>query len=119
VERFADLMVKDVQNGECFRLDHLIKNFFEDKMRAQPKMDSALKQEYEDIIVKLDGFSKDEMKQILDKYQIKSPLTKNDLTDPIEFNLMFSTHIGPSGTVKGFLRPETAQGIFVNFKRLL
>ena len=36
-----------------------------------------------------------------------------------EFNLMFQTHIGPSGAVKGFLRPETAQGIFVNFKRLL
>lgn len=32
---------------------------------------------------------------------------------------MFQTHIGPSGAVKGFLRPETAQGIFVNFKRLL
>ena len=32
---------------------------------------------------------------------------------------MFQTHIGPSGAVRGFLRPETAQGIFVNFKRLL
>ena len=32
---------------------------------------------------------------------------------------MFPTQIGPSGTVKGFLRPETAQGIFVNFRDLL
>lgn len=40
-------------------------------------------------------------------------------TLPAEFNLMFQTHIGPSGAVRGFLRPETAQGIFVNFKRLL
>ncbi|BFF96498.1 glycine--tRNA ligase [Drosophila madeirensis] len=32
---------------------------------------------------------------------------------------MFATQIGPTGLVKGFLRPETAQGIFVNFKRLL
>ena len=32
---------------------------------------------------------------------------------------MFQTNIGPSGALKGFLRPETAQGIFVNFKRLL
>jgi len=32
---------------------------------------------------------------------------------------MFQTNIGPSGNYKGFLRPETAQGIFLNFKRLL
>jgi len=49
----------------------------------------------------------------------KTPVNGNDLSDPIEFNLMFSTYIGPTGLVKGFLRPETAQGIFVNFKRLL
>jgi glycyl-tRNA synthetase len=32
---------------------------------------------------------------------------------------MFQTSIGPGGNIKGFLRPETAQGIFVNFQRLL
>ena len=32
---------------------------------------------------------------------------------------MFGTSIGPTGLLKGFMRPETAQGIFVNFKRLL
>uniref|UniRef100_T1GTK7 glycine--tRNA ligase n=1 Tax=Megaselia scalaris TaxID=36166 RepID=T1GTK7_MEGSC len=63
--------------------------------------------------------SKDEMGAILRKYDMKSPVTNNDLSDPMEFNLMFSTQIGPTGLVKGFLRPETAQGIFVNFKRLL
>jgi glycyl-tRNA synthetase len=44
-----------------------------------------------------------------------------DLTEPRQFNLMFKTHIGPveeSGT-EVFLRPETAQGIFVNFKNVL
>lgn len=61
----------------------------------------------------------EEMSDILRSHNMKSPITGNDLTDPIEFNLMFSTHIGPTGLVKGFLRPETAQGIFVNFKRLL
>lgn len=71
------------------------------------------------FIVQLDGMSKDEMNDILIQNNIKSPITNNDLTEPIEFNLMFSTHIGPTGLVKGFLRPETAQGIFVNFKRLL
>ena len=38
---------------------------------------------------------------------------------PIEFNLMFQTAIGPSGVLQGYLRPETAQGQFLNFKKLL
>lgn len=63
--------------------------------------------------------NKSQMAEILKKYEIRSPLTNNELSEPIEFNLMFGTQIGPSGMVKGFLRPETAQGIFVNFKRLL
>ncbi|CAG2101863.1 unnamed protein product [Medioppia subpectinata] len=118
VERFADLMVKDVKNGECFRLDHLIKGHLE-KLMADKKTTAAKKAEYEDVIIKLDGYSKDEMNAALRKYEIKTPVTGNDVTDAIEFNLMFSTSIGPSGAIKGFLRPETAQGIFVNFKRLL
>jgi len=35
------------------------------------------------------------------KYNMKSPLTGNDLTEPMEFNLMFSTSIGPGGNLKG------------------
>lgn len=117
VDRFADFMVKDVKSGECFRLDHLIKNFLE-KLSSEEK-DAKKKDLYQDIITKLDGMTKEEMGAILREYNMKSPLSGNDLTDPIEFNLMFSTQIGPTGLVKGFLRPETAQGIFVNFKRLL
>ena len=65
------------------------------------------------------SYTKDEMAAILEEFNIKSPITGNDLTEPIAFNLMFETYIGPSGLQKGYLRPETAQGIFVNFKRLL
>ena len=43
-------------------------------------------------------------------------VTRNDLTEPVEFNLMFPTPIGPLGGKGGYLRPETAQGIFLNFK---
>lgn len=118
VERFADLMVKDVKSGECFRLDHLIKAHLE-KVISDKKTDESTRLECKDIIIKLDGMTKDEMAAIMTKFAIKSPLSGNDLTEPIEFNLMFATQIGPSGLVKGFLRPETAQGIFVNFKRLL
>ncbi|XP_013775246.1 glycine--tRNA ligase-like [Limulus polyphemus] len=118
VDRFADLMVKDVKNGECFRLDHLIKAHLE-KMMMDKKTTAEQKAEYEDIIVKLDGMNKEEMNAVLRRFNMKSPVTGNDLSDAMEFNLMFSTSIGPTGLVKGFLRPETAQGIFVNFKRLL
>lgn len=78
------------------------------------------------------------MKELIQKFDVKSPTTGNDLTEPVEFNLMFDTQVGPSSLIKGYvdslflnisktiilflfryLRPETAQGIFVNFKRLL
>jgi glycyl-tRNA synthetase len=44
-----------------------------------------------------------------------------DLTEPRQFNLMFETHLGPMHETAGkvYLRPETAQGIFVNFKNVL
>jgi glycyl-tRNA synthetase len=46
---------------------------------------------------------------------------KCDLTEPREFNLMFKTHIGAlfDPTSEAYLRPETAQGIFLNFKNVI
>ena len=41
----------------------------------------------------------------------------NQLSEAFPFNLMFQTSIGPSSQQKAYLRPETAQGIFMNFKR--
>jgi len=118
VERFADLMVKDLKNGECFRLDHLIKAALE-KVCADKKCSAETRAECEEIVTRLDGATKEEQAAVMKKFDIRSPVTNNELSEPIEFNLMFQTNIGPSGAVKGFLRPETAQGIFVNFKRLL
>merc|ERR1739838_230126 len=118
VDRFADLMVKDMKNGECFRLDHFIKSHLE-KVKADKKTDAATKARCDDIEIKLEGMAKGEMAAIIREFDMKSPLTGNDLSEPIEFNLMFQTNIGPTGLIKGFLRPETAQGIFINFKRLL
>jgi len=51
----------------------------------------------------------------------RCPECGGELTDPRQFNLMFKTHIGPlesEGSVV-FLRPETAQGIYVNFKNVV
>lgn len=118
VDRFADVMVKDLKTGECFRLDHLIKAHLEKRI-ADKKTTDQQRDEYQSVITRLDGFSREEMNQILRKYEMKSPISGNDLSDGIDFNLMFSTTIGPGDGVKAFLRPETAQGIFVNFNRLL
>jgi glycyl-tRNA synthetase len=53
--------------------------------------------------------------------QRKCPECGGELTEPRNFNLMFKTHIGPvenDGSIV-FLRPETAQGIYVNFRNIL
>lgn len=55
----------------------------------------------------------------LSRSRTTAPATGNELSEPYPFNLMFQTSIGPTGKDAGFLRPETAQGIFVNFRRLL
>jgi glycyl-tRNA synthetase len=52
VDRFADLMVKDVGTGECFRLDHLIKSHLE-KLAADKKTLQAIRDECQDIIVRV------------------------------------------------------------------
>ena len=52
----------------------------------------------------------------IQKYGCKAPDTGNDISPPFAFNLMFKTSIGPRGDMVGYLRPETAQGIFVNFR---
>ncbi|KAI6196459.1 Diadenosine tetraphosphate synthetase [Aphelenchoides besseyi] len=118
VDRFIDWMVKDVKTGECFRADHLIKNAAEELLKNK-KTPATTKQELEDVLIKLDGFSNSDMHDTIVKYGFKSPITKNDLTEPVSFNLMFPTQIGPIGENRAYLRPETAQGIFINFKRLL
>lgn len=50
---------------------------------------------------------------------MKNPNTGVEPEPPVAFNLMFQTQIGPSGGSIGYLRPETAQGQFLNFAKLL
>lgn len=118
VDRFADFMVKDVKTGDCFRADHLLEGHLE-KLLADKKLDAEKRKEYESVIGQIDNYGMKELGDLISKYDAKAPVTGNDLSDPVEFNLMFTTSIGPSGLIPGYLRPETAQGIFVNFKRLL
>uniref|UniRef100_A0A672RIY4 glycine--tRNA ligase n=1 Tax=Sinocyclocheilus grahami TaxID=75366 RepID=A0A672RIY4_SINGR len=118
VDKFADYMVKDVKNGECFRADHLLKAHLQ-KLMSDKKCTSEKKSEMEGVITQMDNYTQQELADLFVQYNVKSPSTGNDLTPPISFNLMFQTSIGPGGNMQGYLRPETAQGIFLNFKRLL
>lgn len=118
VDKFADFMVKDVKNGECFRADHLLKAHLQ-KLMSDKKCTAEKKAEMESVLTQMDNYGQQELADLFVKYNVKSPITLNDLTPPVSFNLMFQTSIGPGGNMTGYLRPETAQGIFLNFKRLL
>ena len=52
VERFSDLMVKDLQTGECFRADHLLEDHLE-KLASDPKCPPERQKEYKDVIAKV------------------------------------------------------------------
>ncbi|KAG1466723.1 hypothetical protein G6F56_004632 [Rhizopus delemar] len=78
-----------------------------------------VRQSYETTLAQIDNYGGDELAEIMKRFDIRSPETGNELSEPKEFNLMFESLIGPTGQLKGFLRPETAQGQFVNFKKLL
>jgi glycyl-tRNA synthetase len=68
---------------------------------------------------KIDNYNGEELGQLMTKYDIKNPVTGGDLLPPVAFNLMFQTSIGPSSNLPGYLRPETAQGQFLTFQKLL
>lgn len=117
VEKFQDFMVRDVVTKNCFRADHLLEEQI-DKLLLDPANESR-KDELLTIRAQSDNYSCEELGQKLKELKAKAPETGNEITDPFPFNLMFKTSIGPTGLVEGFLRPETAQGIFLNFSRLL
>nr|CAB3248274.1 glycine--tRNA ligase [Phallusia mammillata] len=118
VERFADLMVKDLKTGSCFRADHLLEAHLEKVLQEKGTTDEV-KDRCHKLLPQLDNFGKEELAKLLKEFDVKSPLTGNEISDPVDFNLMFQTSIGPGGAIPSYLRPETAQGIFLNFKRLL
>ncbi|KAF8066867.1 hypothetical protein FPV67DRAFT_1496771 [Lyophyllum atratum] len=146
VARFADWMVKDTKTGDVLRADHLVGAVLEarlagdkeargqaasppsadDKKKkkkaakaAAVKLDDGVVKEYETILAQLDNYTGPELGEICKKYTIKNPDTDNEVGEPQQFNLMFASSIGPTGQHPGFLRPETAQGHFLNFSRLL
>ncbi|KAF7136270.1 hypothetical protein RHSIM_Rhsim08G0198100 [Rhododendron simsii] len=118
VDKFTDLMVKDEKTGTCYRADHLLKDFCKEKIERDPNITAEKAAEFRHVMAVLDDLSAEELGAKIKEYGITAPDTKNPLSPPYPFNLMFQTSIGPSGLSPGYMRPETAQGIFVNFKDL-
>eukprot|EP00397_Hematodinium_sp_SG-2012_P019598 GEMP01020143.1.p1 GENE.GEMP01020143.1~~GEMP01020143.1.p1 ORF type:complete len:637 (-),score=171.27 GEMP01020143.1:649-2559(-) len=115
VERFNDFIVKDSKDeSKFYRADKLLEEFMEKKITGTSS--EPLKKEYQGVINQADAYGKEELMAIFATYGITAPETGNPLTEPKEFNLMFPTPIGPSGLIHGYLRPELAQGIFLNYK---
>ncbi|SCU88207.1 LAMI_0D09186g1_1 [Lachancea mirantina] len=83
------------------------------------RLEDAVIKEYHGVLAKIDGYSGPELGELMVRYKIGNPVTGEPLEAPRAFNLMFETAIGPSGQLKGYLRPETAQGQFLNFNKLL
>ncbi|KAF9004541.1 hypothetical protein BDQ17DRAFT_1354171 [Cyathus striatus] len=125
VARFADWMVKDTKTGDVLRADHLVKNVLEaqeEKKGAKltaAKLGDGVAEEYESILAQLDNYDGPQIGELCRKYNLRNPDTDNEVSEPQQFNLMFKSSIGPTGQHPGFLRPETAQGHFLNFSRLL
>jgi len=102
---FNDPLMDCKQCHERFRADKIIEDYLkENNINETP-----------------DGWSNEKMKNYIDENKITCPSCgSNDFTDIRQFNLMFKTHAGVTEDSKNvvYLRPETAQGIFVNFKNV-
>ncbi len=97
VESFSDPLLDCVKCKVRIRGDHLI----EDELKRSA-----------------DGMSLDEIGKLVKKHKLKCPKCGGALTDPKKYNLMFRTHVGAieDDTSLAYLRPETAQVIFTNFR---
>ena len=98
VDTFVDPLCEDTVNHRRFRTDHILK----------------------DNGVDPDGMTMEQMDAAIRENGIKSP-DGNPLSESRTFNMMFTTHVGATHDESSisYLRPETAQGIFTNFKNVV
>ena len=92
-----------------------------ERFRADKVIEDWCKENNFDLGKSVDALSQAEMKQFIDEHEIACPTCgKHNWTDIRQFNLMFKTFQGVTENAKNelYLRPETAQGIFVNFQNI-
>jgi len=116
VDNFNDPMIDNKDSKKRYRVDHLIEAKAEE-MRTEGRDDEAagLLDDMDKLLAK-DDF--DGLRQLIVNQGIKCAISKtSNWTEVRQFNLMFSTQMGSVSdeTNEIYLRPETAQGIFVNF----
>jgi len=117
IGQFSDPMIDNKTSKARFRADNLIEDFIL-KLRKKNKNDEAdaIEADLSKAVEPSDYYD------IILKYEIKDPVSgTTDWTEVRNFNLMFKSFIGPleeSSSVV-YLRPETAQGIYVNFKNVM
>jgi glycyl-tRNA synthetase len=97
LESFTDPIVTCQNCGRKFRADQLIEEVTGDKV---------------------EGKSNDELSRIIREKNIRCPICGGELGEVKSFNLLFKTQIGPYEGSNGYVRPELAQGMFLNFKRV-
>ena len=89
------------------------------KCRTRHRADTLIEAQFPDVNVQAMNF--DQLNAFIKEHAVTCPnCGASDLTDIRQFNMMFKTHIGVTDDSKSevYLRPETAQGIFVNFKNI-
>ena len=104
---FSDPLMDCKECKERFRADKIIEDWC---LEHDFKLEKAV-----------DAYSNEEMKAFIDEHKIPCPnCGKHNFTDIRKFNLMFKTFQGVTEDAKNtvYLRPETAQGIFVNFNNV-
>ncbi len=99
IDTFNDPLIEDIKNKKRYRLDHLLED---------------------NGVENVDAMSLEQMAKIVTEKNIKSP-DGNELGAPAQFNMMFKTNVGATETEDSvaYLRPETAQGMFTNFKNVI
>jgi len=93
---FSDPLCECMNCNEAFRADHLV----------------------EHVMSAAGTLSAEDLTRVIKENEVKCPKCGGDFGEAYEFNLMFKTTIGPGTGRQGYLRPETAQGMFVDFQRL-
>ena len=115
VDNFSDPMIDNKDSKKRYRVDHLIEGFAE---TLEKEKGDALLAEMDALLAKDDYTG---LKTLIDTNKITCAISKTvNWTDVRQFNLMFDTEFGAVASDnpddnKVYLRPETAQGIFVNF----
>ena len=88
--------------------------------KSRFRADNLIEEQFKDVDV--NGMSQKEMNDFIKEHNVICPVCgKSNFTDIRQFNMMFKTHVGVTEDSKAvvYLRPETAQGIFCNFKNVI